>query len=547
MNPLAPVPGPDYKVAIAAKGIVAILATAILLWHYWSTRKGQAPSRQLNAALVLVGLLGGAGWWNYGAFHFVGGFIHYHEFFHYYLGSKYFEELGYTGLYECVAVAEAEAGRGATVSRRWIRNLSTNELALGTPALQEPSRCRDRFADPARWPAFTHDVEWFRQHVTAGKWNELTADHGYNATPVWTMAGARLANLAPVSVPQIWALALLDPVLLAAMWGLVWWAFGWRVLAIALVWWGTNYPARYTYIGGGYLREDWLLWSVAAVCLAKRGWMAASGSAIAWATLLRVFPGFPLVAVAFSAAQSVWRTKRLPSSVVRFGVGGLIAAVLLAGASLLGPHPPEGGVASWRGFVANSRKHLATPLTNNVGVPELVTFDPATRSARVRELWLDSPWDVWKDARLRLFEERFWLYVALVAAYLALLLKATAGQPLWTTLILGMGVIPFLTNLTCYYYGFLLIFAALWPRYPLAGIGLTAASALTCITPALLSQDDDRYMAISLIITVYVVGLTAWLAFRPDAGLEAGHHPAWTPASPGQTSHLPAPDTLPVA
>src|SRR4051812_34145109 len=176
MNPLAPVAASEYKVAIAAKAIVAILATAILLWHYWSTRRGHAPTRRLNAALALVGLLGGAGWWNYGAFHFSAGFIHYHEFFHYYLGSKYFSELGYTGLYECVAVAEVEAGRGAAVSRRWIRNLTTNELALGTPAVQDPSRCLDRFPDRARWHLFTRDVEWFRQHVTAGKWAELTAD-----------------------------------------------------------------------------------------------------------------------------------------------------------------------------------------------------------------------------------------------------------------------------------------------------------------------------------------------------------------------------------
>jgi len=283
--------------------------------------------------------------------------------------------------------------------------------------------------------------------------------------------------------------------------------------------------------------------AVAAVCLARRGWMAASGSAIAWSTLLRVFPGFTLVAVAFSGARSAWRAHRIPAPVIRFGLGGLVAGCLLGAASLLGPHPPEGGVASWRGFVANSRKHLATPLTNNVGLRQLVTFDPATRSASVRELWLDSPWDMWKDARLRLFEERFWLYAALVAVYLALLARATAGQPLWTALILGLGAIPFLTNLTCYYYGFLLIFAALWPRYPAAGIGLTAAAALTCLTPAIVSQDDDRYMAISLIIVVYVIGVTAWLAFRPGEQLATDEHPL-LPAGPAQTSSQPLPDTL---
>ena len=102
-----------------------------------------------------------------------------------------------------------------------------------------------------------------------------------------------------------------------------------------------------------------------------------------------------------------------------------------------------------------------------------------------------------------------------------------------------MGAIPFFTNLTCYYYGFLLIFAALWPRYPAAGIGLTAAAALTCLTPAIVSQDDDRYMAISLIIAVYVIGVTAWLAFRPGEQVAADEPSPVLAAGPAQTSSGP--------
>src|SRR5690349_1322302 len=41
-----------------------------------------------------------------------------HEIFHHYLGAKYSNELGYTRLYECVAVAETELGRGSEVRRR---------------------------------------------------------------------------------------------------------------------------------------------------------------------------------------------------------------------------------------------------------------------------------------------------------------------------------------------------------------------------------------------------------------------------------------------
>jgi hypothetical protein len=475
----------------------------------------------VDVALALVAALSGAGWWNFGAFHFTGGYVHYHEFFHYYLGSKYFNELGYTRLYECVIVAEVQAGRGAAAASRWTRNLTTNELVRGSPAIERPERCLEHFPDPARWRDFTHDSEWFRQHVSSRKWQELTGDHGFNATPVWTLAGTRLASLAPASMWQIRALALIDPVLLLVMWGLVWWAFGWRVLAVALVWWGTNYPARYTYIGGAFLREDWLLFAVAAICLARRGWLALSGGAVAWSTLLRIFPVFALVGVGFKGAYDIWTTKHLSSSYLRLAGGGLAAAVLLTALSLTVGHRPEGGLTTWRGFAANSRKHLATPVTNNVGLPMLVSFDPDTRSTRVEEMWLDSPWDMWKDARIRLFEERFWLYVAIVAAYLALLARASARQPLWAALILGVGAIPFFSNLACYYYGCLLVFAALSPRYPLAGIGLTSLAAATCLVPAVFPQDDDRYMAITFLILLYVVAVTAGVAFerqRPDAG-----------------------------
>ena len=41
-------------------------------------------------------------------------YYHRHEFFHYYMGSKYFRGLGYTRIYECTAVAEVELGRATT-------------------------------------------------------------------------------------------------------------------------------------------------------------------------------------------------------------------------------------------------------------------------------------------------------------------------------------------------------------------------------------------------------------------------------------------------
>ena len=66
-----------------------------------------------------LGVLAFACWWNLGAFHFGHRYVHTPEFFHYYLGAKYFDELGYTRLYDCAAAVEVEHGRGTEVARRW--------------------------------------------------------------------------------------------------------------------------------------------------------------------------------------------------------------------------------------------------------------------------------------------------------------------------------------------------------------------------------------------------------------------------------------------
>ena len=55
-------------------------------------------------------MLGVLAYFNFGAFHFDGLRVHLWDMTHYYLGAKYFGELGYDGLYECIAVADAESG-----------------------------------------------------------------------------------------------------------------------------------------------------------------------------------------------------------------------------------------------------------------------------------------------------------------------------------------------------------------------------------------------------------------------------------------------------
>ena len=514
---------------------LAIAGTATLVLAHDARFRGRdrshTPARKAPPLLALLGALSLVAWWNFGFFHF-SGYVHLHEFYHYYLGAKYQQELGYTRLYRCVAIAQDELGQTAEVAARRIRDLETNELQPGTAALSDPAGCTSHFT-PARWEAFKADVAWFKAHMSERKWNEVQMDHGYNATPVWTMAATLLTNLAPASRGGNMVLALIDPFLLLVMWFAVIRAFGWPTAAVALVWWGTNYPARFYWTGGAFLRADWLLFTVLAVCLARRTRMTAAGFSLGCASLLRMFPGFLAVGLAAREAWSMWARRSLVPSrdFLRFTGGLVLAAALLVPASSLVNSGRMLDLDAWRAFAANSRKHLATTSTNRMGLKVAVSFDPATTVDRVRDFWLDSPWDAWYAARARTFDQRRPLFYGLLTLFLATLLLATRRQPPWVALVLGAGVLPFGLELTCYYYAFFTVFGLLWPDHPWAGVWLCALAAATSIVPALIQAEDVGFFAQSVLCLAFVAGLTLAVA-HGGHGLATGKTtPPAAPAS----------------
>src|SRR5262245_57311267 len=92
------------------------LTAATLFWLYRRYRSGRASegsSREysLGTKIIVVSAI----LFSSAVFHNVGGlrggtFVHYGEMFHYYLGSKYFKELGYYELYNAVVTVDTEQG-----------------------------------------------------------------------------------------------------------------------------------------------------------------------------------------------------------------------------------------------------------------------------------------------------------------------------------------------------------------------------------------------------------------------------------------------------
>jgi len=505
----------SYRVGQLKAGI-AIAGAALLAWGA-ALRPEQASRRRLRDALLLgLGLVAALGWWNFSAFYHPG-FWHASDTYHYYIGSKYFPELGYQRLYLCTAVADVEAGLRGQVEGRYLRDLESNELTTSAAAIEHPETCTAHFS-PERWRAFLRDITWFRNRVSPRRWQEMQTDHGYNATPVWTALGGWLANHVPATYHGILALRLIDPLLLAVMWGAVTLAFGWRAACVAALYWGTNYPAQYGWTGGSFLRQGWLVGTVTALCALRRGQPATAGALLAVAIALRIFPIFVAAALGVKAVVAMFRTRRLQLSPDhrRMLAGALVAGgALFAFSLVLG-----GGARAWGECIADNRAHLATPLRNYVGLATVVSYDPATRSALIIDRAQDDPYAAWKNARRSAAAERRWIFLALLGGYLALLARVAAHEEDWVVGALGIGLVTMAAELTCYYSAGLLAFGLLWPRRPSIGIALCGLSAAGWWIVGSGRGYDEIFTGISLASVLFILWATVLLKQGREAAAQ---------------------------
>ncbi len=451
-------------------------------------------------------------------------YYHRHEFYHYYLGSKYFKELGYKRLYECTAVAEVDNGRLKSVENREIRDLRVNLIkpVKDTYVLTHPEKCKEHFT-PERWKDFRKDVDWFQKSAPGTYWENMQKDHGYNPPPVWTMTGKFFGSFAPAGDTYFKILASLDIMLQLACVLLLYWAFGWRVMMVATIFWGTNRAADFYWTGGAFLRMDWIFFLVASVCCARKRKFVLAGGALMWSALLRVFPvilffGYGVIILFHiikqirarrQAAEESSRRKNRRKRHVEPPKKGLLSLLhpdhqrLIAGAVIaLGVLVPASmivaGPDSYKAFVDHTIEvHRNTPLTNHMGIDTILTHTWKGRMRFTRDENLDDPFEIWKAGRLErkanLAPIR-WVIRIFLLLWVAWALRRT--KLLWVGPALCMVLVMAFVDLTCYYYSLFMILAILIRQRPPLGPTLLAGSGAS----ALLLWDttgfyyvDDRF------------------------------------------------------
>jgi hypothetical protein len=427
-------------------------------------------------------------------------YYHRHELYHYYLGSKFSAELGYKRLYACTAIAEVELGFGDRLLELTIRDLAGDNLLdpmTETYVFKDPDQCKRHFT-PERWSSFRSDVAWFERSARGDYWDKMKTDHGYNPPPVWTMTGKLFSELAPPSDPFFKFLASLDILLQLGALLMLNWAFGWRIMTIAAVFFGCNLPANIYWTQGAFLRQDWYFLFMASVCLARKRRFGLAGAALAWSSLLRIFPIVAFTGVGLIAAFHGWRHRSVHRDHLRFAIGAVVAGALLMGASIA-----VTGINAYPEFISHIRAHKSTPLTNNMGLEMIVAHDWSGRMVFTRDTRLAddmSPWMSHYTERVKAMRPVIIAVSLGIFAWMAWALRRI--KRLWAGIILSIPLLMSVLCLTCYYYAFFFAVPALTALVPALGPAYLALAAGSQVL-ARFHWIDDQYTAESYLYFVF--------------------------------------------
>ena len=450
--------------------ILLLLALASLcLWLALSA----TVSRRLRilSFVVLIGAL--IGYPNFGALHpehsgYRSGHIHYYDAFHYFMGAKYFPELGYSGLYEATLVAAHDLGTLSGIAA--VRDLMT--YTLRPAGSVDADAVRARFSKE-RWRQFRDDLIFFGPRIVA--WPELLLDRGYNDPPPRALLLHGLVDRLPASPLTLHVLTALDYVALIVAFAVAWQAFGAVPSTLALAFFALSFFARFDWIGGSLLRWDWMAALLLGAAAYARGQGTVAGVCLGYAALARIFPILFFIPLAIKWLQG--RFRKTPDAALgaclRSGLGLVVlvwAVVAVSGEA----HTHA------RDFVSKIRMHAQDPSINSVGLSPVVVFGNV--------LWRSTPEGTVyvTEAAVAAARPARYLLPLITAGYLLAVLPLVLRARPVESLMYAVPLIFCALSLSGYYYSFLVLLVLLpWePGNGIQQVSLLEIAVLACFMAA---------------------------------------------------------------
>jgi hypothetical protein len=474
----------------------------------------------------------------------------------YYPSAKYFDELGFDGLYLASVEAYLEDAPGATEQRVAdveIRDLRNYEMTTVKNVIGEVRHIKERFS-PERWNAFKRDMAFFWRTMGPGGYLGSLRDHGGNATPAWLLVAHLLFRNTTASEGLLAVTGLLDPLLLAIFFVVAWRTLGPRTALVCLIVYGAStFPWFGSNWAGSTLRNDWMVLVGLGACALRVRRYAWAGAALAGAAMIRAFPAMAVFYLAAPLIVFVYDQSRVKRSLdltslrehadpmLRAFAGAAACVAILFVLSTL----TFGFGHSWVDWAHKITLHSTSPNVNHVGLRTLIQFDPSKTIRALSQTGGD-----WSVEQARTFLRRRPLYVFAIMAFTLLSLAAARGRDLRQAALIGMMMIPIYFYPSNYYlhYVFVLPLMMDYSEEPEARKrwGLVSFVVLAiCVSEYWGFADvgvDERYAQWSVGVLVgYLVILVAmaregWAQHEAVTAAAAGPQSLPTTPSVGQSS-----------
>jgi len=350
----------------AAFGIITVLFIHLM-------EKGQKPGkvvRHISVIILWVVVLSSL-WTTHGwkAKRFLSGkSFRIWSVYHYYLGSKYFNELGYHDLYTQTIAADKEGSKQLR-NVRIIRNLHTLEKEPVEHFVINRSR---RFSDK-RWNEFKKDVSYFTDLKSGSFYKEVLCDRGYNPTPFWTFFGSLLTNMLDIQNPLHRMFLLSLDIILGLFTVIICiWSFGALPTAIIFLIF-ILLPFNDKRLFGGMLTYDWFYTILLGLAFFNKNKGRLSAFFWAYTVMSRVFPAVFVSGIFITVCRDLWKTGSIHEVNRRFITAFAIfccAGIILGSINAYGPE-------SWGTFRENISEHATQHISGarRVGVKKILTVN----------------------------------------------------------------------------------------------------------------------------------------------------------------------------
>lgn len=420
-----------------------------------------------------------------------------HDFTHYFIGAKYFPELGYDRMYSCFAEALAIPDDVP------VRDLNT-KIMSSAGQVRAAAPCRPHFSDE-RWAAFQFDVQVLRNMMGGWKFRGFLRDHGFNPSPAWLLLAEPLAGTVSVSTGSVMLLGAVDVGLLGLAILALGWGFGAIPTAVATVILTTLPAAAPAWTIGSFLRWDWLLALSLAPVFLRRGYFAAAGAALGVAVALRVFPVIAVFFIGGFLLVQRFRSGSVDPGWRRFWIG--LAA---SGLAILAMTAAVAGTGAISAFSDNILRHAAKASSNDMGLRTVLAHLAAVLSGSTGDFAIAAN-------KAQTFGWILPLYLAIAGA--CLWMAAAAGPfPPWVVACLAFLFIPMgWQEISNYYYQFWFVVALLgaW-RFWIAATLLVASLLMQGAFAAFGLGSLISYTTQSAIVCCAIAFIALVLRFRPQ-------------------------------